>query len=50
MSSYHCEQCSESDLEKYIINELGDVFCSDYCHELFKQFYEGNYEVVERKE
>ena len=46
---YHCDYCQEQDLEQYIINLLGDVFCDDYCHEQMKQFYKGEYEIVESK-
>ena len=46
----YCEYCQEQDLKHYIINLLGDVFCSDKCHELYKQFYVGEYEIIERKE
>ena len=50
MTNYHCEYCQEQDLKYYIINLLGDVFCSDECHELFKVNYEDEWTVIETKE
>jgi len=49
MTDFYCENCQEQDLKHYIINLLGDVFCSDECHETFKQNYEGEYPIIERK-
>jgi len=46
MNDVYCEYCQDTDLKDYIVNFLGDAFCSDECHELFKQFYEGEYEIV----
>lgn len=47
MNNYHCDYCQEQDLKEYIINSLGDVFCNNHCHEQMKQFYKGEYEIVE---
>ena len=44
---YYCDYCQEQDLKDYIINFLGDVFCDDYCHEQMKQFYKGEYEIID---
>jgi hypothetical protein len=46
----YCEYCNEPELKEYIVNFLGDIFCSNYCHERMKQFYDGEYEIVERVE
>ena len=48
--NYYCEYCQEPELKNYIINLLGDVFCSDECHEQFKVNYDGEWPVIERKE
>ena len=47
MNNYHCDYCQEQDLKEYIINSLGDVFCNNHCHEQMKQFYKGEYKIVE---
>jgi len=47
MNNYYCDYCQEQDLKEYIINSLGDVFCNNHCHEQMKQFYKGEYEIVE---
>ena len=49
MSEYYCEYCQEQELKEYLINSLGDVFCSKHCKEQMQQFYKGNYKIVEKK-
>jgi len=48
-TKFYCDYCQEQNLKDYIINSLGAVFCNDYCHDQMKQFYKGNYKIVERK-
>lgn len=36
MSDYYCENCYKENLEKYVQDDIGSIFCSEEC---FVQFY-----------
>jgi hypothetical protein len=33
---YYCENCNKEELESYVIDDIGSIFCSEDC---FEQFY-----------
>jgi endogenous inhibitor of DNA gyrase (YacG/DUF329 family) len=48
INNYHCDYCQEQELKEYLINSLGDVFCSKHCKKQMQQFYKGEYEIIDR--
>ena len=44
---YYCENCGKEDLEHYVIDDIGAVFCSERC---FRQFYATDIENKEYHE
>jgi hypothetical protein len=43
----YCENCFQEELENYVVDSIGGVFCDERCFEEMGSVYIGEYEIVE---
>jgi hypothetical protein len=42
----YCENCFQEELEDYVIDSIGNVFCDERCFEEMGSIYIGKYKIM----